>query len=371
MIIATLREKNDTRVAITPSTIKHYLKLGLTVICEKDAGLLAGFADEEYIKVGAKIETKTKDILNKANILLCVNEPSIKELKELAEESLIIGQIDNNKDSELLKAALKNNLNIFSMNSVPRITRAQNMDSLSSQSNLAGYRAIIEAANHFKKAMPMMMTAAGMIHPAKVLVLGAGVAGLQAIASAKRLGAEVFAFDVRAATKEQVESVGGEFIEVSGEDAENQSGYASETSEEYKKLQAQLIDEYAQKSDIIICTALIPNKQAPILIKEQTVKKMKPGSVIIDLATSRGGNCEVSQVDKIINFHNITVIGYQNMPGLIPATASELYANNLLNVVRLFAKDNTIQFDGEDEIIKNALLTHNGKYLFYMVKENA
>lgn len=370
MIIATLREKNDTRVAITPLTIKHYIKLGFQVICEKDAGLLAGFDDEQYINAGGTIESKTKEILNKANILLCVTEPTAKEIQELAPESLVIGQIDNNPESALIKTALEKNISIFSMHNIPRITRAQNMDSLSSQANLAGYRAIIEAANHFKKALPMMMTAAGMIHPAKVLVLGAGVAGLQAIATAKRLGAEVFAFDVRAAAKEQVESVGGEFIEVADEDAENKSGYASETSEEYKKLQAQLIDEYAQKSDIIISTALIPNRPAPILIREETVKKMKPGSVIVDLATSRGGNCEVSQLDKIINYKNITIVGYKNMPGLVPTTASDLYANNLLNVITNFTKEKQIQLDLEDEIIKNALLTHNKKYLPDTVKQN-
>ena len=223
------------------------------------------------------------------------------------------------------------------MNLIPRISRAQSMDSLSSQANLAGYRAVFEGVNRYNRAVPMMMTAAGMIQPAKVLILGAGVAGLQAIATAKRLGAVVYAFDVRSVAKEQVQSLGAEFIEVSeGQDNETSGGYASETSEAYQRLQAELIDQYAKQADIVVTTALIPGRKAPILLRKKTIEAMKPGSIIVDLATSRGGNCEVSQRDKIIKDKNgVTVVGFSNIAGLVPATASELYANNLVHLLTL------------------------------------
>ncbi|WBV68341.1 NAD(P) transhydrogenase subunit alpha [Legionella pneumophila] len=258
------------------------------------------------------------------------------------------------------------------MSLIPRISRAQSMDSLSSQANLAGYRAVLEAATTFHRAIPMMMTAAGMIQPAKVLILGAGVAGLQAIATAKRLGAVVYAFDVRKAAKEQVESLGAEFIEVMQEqDSETAGGYATETSEEYKKLQAELIDQYAKTADIVISTALIPGRQAPVLLYKKTVEQMKPGSVIVDLATSRGGNCELSVADKIIKHGDITIVGFSNMAGLVPATASDLYSNNLVHLINLLAK-NPAEFNlnPEDEIIQQAVLCHKGTYLpFQGVKE--
>lgn len=370
MLIATLKEENDTRVAITPNVVKNYNKLGLSVTCENNAGVLAGFADDTYEELGVKVNINQKEILKECDIFLSLNEPSLVKIKSLKENSLIIAPVDNNPESALSKTCLEKNLNLFSMNRIPRISRAQNIDSLSSQANLAGYKAVVEAANYFNRAMPMMMTAAGMIHPAKVLVLGAGVAGLQAIATAKRLGAVVYAFDVRKAAKEQVESVGGEFIEVADEDSETQEGYAQEASEEYKKLQAELIDEYAKMADIIICTALIPDRPAPLLIHAGTVKKMKPGSIIVDLATSRGGNCEVSQKDKVIDYDHVTIIGYANMASRIPASASELYANNLLNLVKIIIKDGELYFNPEDEIIQNALLIHNRQYLPYFNKVN-
>lgn len=257
------------------------------------------------------------------------------------------------------------------MNLIPRISRAQSMDSLSSQANLAGYRAVLEACSQFHRAIPMMMTAAGMIQPAKVLILGAGVAGLQAIATAKRLGAVVYAFDVRRAAKEQVESLGAEFIEVSqNEDSETKGGYASEMSEEYKKLQAELIDQYAKLADIVISTALIPGKKAPVLLYKKTVEQMKPGSVIVDLATSRGGNCEVSAPDKTIKHGEITVIGFSNMAGLVPTTASELYANNLVHLIDALAPTPPeITLNPNDEIIQQAVLCHQNQYLPFQVKE--
>lgn len=373
MIIATLLEKgHETRVAITPNSARQYIKSGFEVLIEKDAGLNSGFANEEYQKVGVQISDDKKSLLKKTNILLCVGEPIPKEVDGLAEGSLIIGHIDNDPQSKLIQWCQKNQINLFSMNLVPRISRAQSMDSLSSQANLAGYRAVLEAVTHYHRAIPMMMTAAGMIQPAKILVLGAGVAGLQAIATAKRLGGVVYAFDVRLAAKEQVESLGAEFIQVSqGQDGETKGGYASEVSEEYKKLQAELIDQYARMSDIVISTALIPGRKAPTLLYKKTVEQMKPGSVIVDLATSRGGNCEVSVMDKTIKHGEITVIGLSNMAGMVPATASDLYANNLVHLISLLAtKPPEINLNPDDEIIQQAVLCHEGNYLpFQTAKE--
>lgn len=374
MIIAALNEsKNDTRVAITPNAVKHYLKLGLEVACEADAGKASGFSDADYEEAGATVVADRKELLKKTKILVSVNEPSPKDLQGLPADSLLVGPLDNEQESELLTWCCKEKVNAFSMNLIPRISRAQSMDSLSSQANLAGYRAVLEGVNHFNRAIPMMMTAAGMIHPAKILILGAGVAGLQAIATAKRLGAVVYAFDVRRAAKEQVESLGAEFIEVSEEDSETSGGYAGETSEEYKRQQAELIDQYAKQSDIVVSTALIPGRKAPILLTKKTVEGMKPGSIIVDLATARGGNCELSKRDKIIKHGEVTLVGYSNVAGLVPATASELYATNLVNLIRLLLSSTppALTFNREDEIIKQALLCHEGNYLpFQTVKEN-
>lgn len=373
MIIACLNETNtkETRVAITPNAVKHYLKLGFEVLCEKNAGKASGFSDEAYREAGASIAASGKTLLKKANILVCVNQPSPAGIEGLQPHSLLIAPIDKD-DSELLGWCHQHKISAFSMNLIPRISRAQSMDSLSSQANLAGYRGVIEGIAHYNRVVPMMMTAAGMIQPAKILILGAGVAGLQAIATAKRMGAVVYAFDVRRAAKEQVESLGAEFIEVStDEDSETTGGYAGETSEEYKRLQADLIDQYARQSDLIVSTALIPGRKAPVLIQKKTVEQMKPGSVIVDLATSRGGNCELSEVDKIIKVGEVTLIGYSNIAGLVPATASELYANNLVHLIQFLASNPpAIDFNAEDEITQQALLSHDGNYLpFQLTKE--
>jgi NAD(P) transhydrogenase subunit alpha len=373
MMIASLNEaKNDTRVAITPQSAKQFIKLGFTVSIEDSAGVAAGFKNDAYEQVGVQIVKNKKTLLAQTNILLCINEPTPQALKGLNKGSLVIGSIDNNEQGALIKWCLKQQINLISMNLIPRLSRAQSMDSLSSQANLAGYRAVLEGVNAYHRAVPMMMTAAGMIQPAKVLVLGAGVAGLQAIATARRLGAVVSAFDVRRAAKEQVESLGAEFIEVKQEqDAETQGGYASEMSEEYKKSQAQLIDSHAKSIDIIISTALIPGRPAPLLIHKSTVEQMKPGSVIVDLATSRGGNCEVSVLDKVIKHGEVTVIGLSNIAGLVPTTASELYASNLFHLMNLLASKSTdLSYNPDDEIIQQAVLCHDGAYLpFQKAKE--
>ncbi|CAM3064184.1 pyridine nucleotide transhydrogenase, alpha subunit [Legionella steigerwaltii] len=372
MMIATLLAPgNETRVAITPNSAKHFIKSGFEVAIEKNAGLAASFRDQDYEQVGVSIQNK-KSILEKANVLLCIHEPDPKELEGLSQGALVIGHIDNVPESKLITWCKEKQITLFSMNLIPRISRAQSMDSLSSQANLAGYRAVLEACTQFHRAIPMMMTAAGMIQPAKVLVLGAGVAGLQAIATAKRLGAVVYAFDVRRAAKEQVESLGAEFIEVSqDQDSETKGGYASEMSEEYKKLQAELIDQYAKLADIVISTALIPGRKAPILLYKKTIEQMKTGSVVVDLATSRGGNCEVSIPDKTIKHGEVTVIGLSNMAGLVPATASELYANNLVHLISLLASNPPeITLNPNDEIIQQAVLCHQNQYLpFQVIKE--
>jgi len=373
MLITTLLEKNnETRVAITPNSAKQYIKSGFEVAIEKNAGQASGFSNEEYEQVGVQIHSGKKTLLKQTNILLCVNEPDPRDIEGLPKEALIIGHIDNEPKSALLKWCIEKHIHLLSMNLIPRLSRAQSMDSLSSQANLAGYRAVLEAVNHYHRAIPMMMTAAGMIQPAKVLVLGAGVAGLQAIATAKRLGAVVYAFDVRRAAKEQVESLGAEFIEVSqDQDSETKGGYAAETSDEYKKLQAELIDRYAKLADIVISTALIPGRQAPVLLHKETIEQMKPGSIVVDLATSRGGNCEVSVKDEITKHKEITIIGLSNIAGLVPATASDLYANNLVHLMHLLAsKAPELVFNPNDEIIQQAVLCHEGRYLpFQPTKE--
>ncbi|KTD30854.1 pyridine nucleotide transhydrogenase, alpha subunit [Legionella moravica] len=377
MNITTLLESGrETRVAITPNSAKQLIKIGFKVAIEKNAGIASDFSNEEYQRVGVELIEHRETLLQQTDVLLCINEPNPDDLKGLAKNSLIIGHIDNDPQSKLIQWCQKQHINLFSMNLIPRISRAQSMDSLSSQANLAGYRAVLEAVTQFHRVIPMMMTAAGMIQPSKILILGAGVAGLQAIATAKRLGAVVYAFDVRRAAKEQVESLGAEFIEVSQElDSESKSGYASETSDEYKKLQAELIDQYAKISDIVISTALIPGRKAPVLLYKSTIEQMKPGSIIIDLATSRGGNCELSVPDQIIKHGTITIIGISNMAGLVPATASDLYANNLVHLINLIAPTPPeIKFNPDDEIIQQAVLCYEGNYLPYQAtreKQNA
>jgi NAD(P) transhydrogenase subunit alpha len=372
MIACLLENAPETRVAITPSSAKRYLEWGFEVAIEKGAGVKAGFSDADYLQLGVQVIDKASALCSKAQVLLCLNEPKVKTISSLAAGSLIVGIIDNPPSSEFAKFCERQKISVFSMQLIPRISRAQSMDSLSSQANLAGYRAVLEASTRFQRALPMMMTAAGMIPPAKVLILGAGVAGLQAIATAKRLGAVVTAFDVRQAAKEQVESLGAEFIEVSQDsDAETSSGYASESSEAYKKLQAERIDHYAQLADIIITTALIPNRDAPRLLYKETLAKMRPGSIIVDMATARGGNCEGSVLDQVVTLGEVTIIGYSNLAGLVPTTASNLYATNLANLIALLApKPAEIVFNPQDEIIQQALLYDKGHYLpFQKLKE--
>jgi len=375
MKIAVLKEKaqGEYRVAIHPETVKKYIELGFSVCIESGAGELSSITDSEFEKAGAKISKIPLEIVADANIVLKVqpsnvavkkNTKDLDEILLMAENAMIIGLLSPHANKELIAKYAENKITAVAMEFIPRITRAQTMDALSSQSNLAGYRAVIDAANEFDKAFPMMMTAAGTIHPAKVLVFGAGVAGLQAIATAKRLGAIVSAFDVRAVAREQVESLGATFIEVPAEeDGSGSGGYAKEMSDEYKKKQAELILQTIKDQDILITTALIPGKPAPILITKEMVEQMKSGSIIVDIAAVNGGNCTLTKPDQVIILNNVKIIGYNNFASRIANSASKLYANNLFNLVKfLVAEHKTrINLDFNDEIIKSSVLTFDGR----------
>ena len=366
MLISILNEisSNETRVAATPESIKLLIRFGASVIVEKEAGKQSGYLDEEYLSVGAKI-SKRSECLKQGDICLTVRMPSVKDICHLKTSCILIGMLNPYQNKNLFDELNKQKITSCCLELLPRISRAQNMDVLSSQSNLAGYRSVIDAAEQFSKVFPMMMTAAGRINPAKVIVLGVGVAGLQAIATARRLGAVVCATDVRLATKEQVESLGAKFIMVEDEEArqaETAGGYAKEMSEAYKRKQFQLLATTISKQDIVICTALIPGKPAPVLVTPEMVQTMAPGSVIVDLAVEAGGNCSLSKVGKIISYKGVKIVGYDNVPGKVAKDASSLYAKNIVNFLSLIIgnKDQKITIDWEDEIIKAVVLTHNG-----------
>ena len=349
----------EKRLSITPDIVKKFNNLNFSIFLEKDYGVHLGITDNEYQKNGASMCKSKKEVLEKSEIILKVNLPSNEEVNLIQNKSILIGQIDNVLEKELINRLLKKNVKIFSLNLLPRITRAQSMDVLSSQANLAGYRAVIESVEEFEKAIPMMMTAAGTITPAKILVIGAGVAGLQAIATAKRLGGVVSATDVRAAAKEQVESLGGKFLSVDeNENLETSEGYAKEASEDFKKKQKKLLEDSVKKNDIIICTALIPGKKAPRIISEDMVKSMKPGSIIYDLAVGQGGNSAFSESDKINLINGVKVMGSKNILNNLASTASALYAKNLFNFLyNLYDKEKkNIYIKTEDEIIKKTLI---------------
>ena len=350
----------EKRISITPETIKKFTALKFSVFLEKNYAEHLGIADEEYKNNGANLYGTAKEVLEKSQIILKVNCPSNDEINSIKAKSILIGQFDTYSDKEIINKLIKKGVKIFSLNLLPRITRAQSMDALSSQANLAGYRAVIESVEEFGKAIPMMMTAAGTISPAKVLVIGAGVAGLQAIATAKRLGAIVSATDVRTVSKEQVESLGGKFLVVEGtENLETSEGYAKEPSEDFKKKQAELLKHSIKKNDIVICTALIPEKKAPRIISEDMVKSMKPGSIIYDLAVNYGGNSAFSEADKVNIVNGVKVMGAKNILNNLALSASSLYAKNLFSFVNnLYNKEKKdIYINQEDEIISKTLIT--------------
>ena len=349
----------EKRISITPETVKKYVDLKFSVFLEKKYGEHLGIMDEEYKNKGASLYSSAKEVLEKSEIILKVDHLSSDQINSIKNKSILVGQFDPFSNKEIINKLIKKDTKIFSLNLLPRITRAQSMDVLSSQANLAGYRAVIESVEEFDRAIPMMMTAAGTIAPAKVLIIGAGVAGLQAIATAKRLGAIVSATDVRTAAKEQVESLGGKFLSVKGvENLETREGYAREASEDFKKKQTELLKNSVPKNDIIICTALIPGKIAPRIISEDMVKSMKAGSIIYDLAVSQGGNSAFSEVDKIKLINGVKVMGAKNILNNLPLTASSLYAKNLFNFIyNLYNKEKEdIYINKEDEIVSKTLI---------------
>lgn len=366
LTIAVTRERREgeTRCAVTPDTVKKLVGMGAAVMVEAGTGLTSSLPDADYAGAGATVAKDTKAALAHADILLKVRGPTAQEISALKPGAVVVALLDAWREKDTVEALAKAGATAFAMEFVPRITRAQVMDALSSQANLAGYRAVIEAAYAYGKGFPMMMTAAGTVAPAKVFVMGAGVAGLQAIATARRLGAVVTATDVRPAAKEQVESLGAKFVAVEDEEfkaAETAGGYAKEMSAEYRAKQAELTATHIQKQDIVVTTALIPGRPAPRLVTAAHVASMKPGSVLIDLAIENGGNVEGARLGEIVTTANgAQIVGWANLPGRIAADASALYARNLTAFTDLLVKDGALTLDLEDEILKAAVVTHGG-----------
>ena len=361
MIVGSTKEdlSLEKRVSITPETAKNLVNLGLKIIIENNYASHIGIQDLEYKNVGVEIKNSSSEVLRDCNLLTKVNCPSDEEISNFKEKTILIGMLNPTKNQIKLKNILKKKIYTFSLELLPRITRAQSMDVLSSQSNLAGYRSVVDSIYEFEKAIPMMMTAAGTVPAAKVLVIGAGVAGLQAIATAKRLGAIVSATDVRSASKEQVESLGGKFLTVEqSENLETAGGYAKEASEEFKKKQAEMMKDALKKNDIVICTALIPGRPAPRILSEDLVKLMKPGSIIYDLAVENGGNSAFSEIGKINVINGVKIIGVKSLMNRLPLTASSLYAKNLFSFIRnLYSKEKKdFNINMEDEIIEKTLI---------------
>ena len=360
MIVGSITEnlKFEKRVAITPDIIKKYKSIGLEVFINKDYALHLGINDKEYEKEGAKIKN-VEEVISNSNAILQMNIPNDENLNKLNKSQFLIGVLNPYLNEKKLKDLTSKSINCFSLELLPRITRAQSMDILSSQANLAGYKAVVDSFAYFQKAIPMMMTAAGTISAAKVLIVGAGVAGLQAIATAKRMGAVVFATDVRLASKEQVESLGGKFLTVEGaENLETEGGYAKEASEDFKKKQEELLKETLKKIDIVICTALIPGKKAPIIIRKDMIEVMQSGSIIYDLAASQGGNSELTKVNEIVETNGVKIMGETNILNKLPVSASNLYAKNIYNFVNnLYDKEkNSFELNLEDEIIERTMV---------------
>lgn len=375
------RRPGEARVAASPDMVKRLAGLGLEIAIERGAGAGAMMSDDAFAEAGARLVAEPETLYGEADVVLKVRRPlalaenGLDEVAMMREGSVLIGLLDPLRHRDQARTYADRRLTAFAMELMPRISRAQSMDALSSQSNLAGYKAVVDAASAYGRLMPMMMTAAGTVAPARVLVLGAGVAGLQAIATARRLGAIVSAFDVRPAVKEEVESLGATFIEVpraEGEQAEDESGYAKEMNEDYRRRQTELIHEALTKTDIAIATALIPGKAAPRLISAEMVKGMKPGSVIVDLAAEAGGNCELSEVGRVVQRNGVTIMGHADLPGRLAPNASTHYARNLLDFLTpmVDAESGTLAIDWEDEIVKGTLITRDGEIVHPALTSN-
>lgn len=371
MVIAVVKESKipERRVALTPDAAKVLVKAGFTCLLEAGAGVASGFDDSNYEAVGVTVSPDKDELLHRADALLKVNAPTDTELEMLQEGTVTLSFLYAHTVPELLRTYTKKRVSAFAMDAIPRISRAQKMDALSSQTNLAGYKAVLLGANSLGKIFPLLMTAAGTIRPARVLVFGAGVAGLQAVATARRLGAVVEVTDVRPETKEQVESLGGRFLQVAGGGVETTGGYASEVSAEYLQKQKDLVAKHVAEADLIITTALVIGKKAPLLITQEMVKTMKRGAVIVDMAVESGGNCELSEPGETVVKHGVTIIGETNLPALLAVNASELYARNISTLLLHLTDNGHFKWELDEEITKGALIMHNGKLVHAFTKE--
>jgi H+-translocating NAD(P) transhydrogenase subunit alpha len=366
VVIAIPKEilPGENRVSIIPDVASKLIKKGFSIKIEKDAGIAAGFTNEQYLEAGATIVESLSELYD-SNIILKVQRPvefpdGKNEIDLIKEGSFLIALLYPLHYPELAKVCAEKGINIISMDAIPRTTLAQKMDALSSQANIAGYKSVLMAANELGKIFPLMMTAAGTIQPARVVIMGAGVAGLQALGTAKRLGAIVEVSDIRPTVKEEVQSLGGRFIEVeTDENMQDAGGYAKEASEEFLKKQKELIFKHVTNADIVITTALVPGKKAPILVTEEMVKGMRPGSVVLDMAVEFGGNCEISEKGKTVKKHGVKIIGEPNLPSLVATNSSEVYSKNILALLEHISKEGKIELNLEDEIVKGALITYN------------
>lgn len=378
MIIAIPKEilPGENRVAIIPDVASKLIKAGFEIKIEKDAGLKAGFTNEKYEHAGVKVINNLDELYSNTQIVLKVqrpvDHPDLKknEVELIKEGTLLITFLYPLFHFQLAKQCADRGINVISMDMIPRTTLAQKMDALSSQANIAGYKSVIMCANELGKIFPLMMTAAGTIQPAKVVIMGAGVAGLQALGTAKRLGAVVEVSDIRSAVKEEVHSLGGKFIEVdTTEEMQDAGGYAKEASPEFLKKQKELIFKHVTEADIVITTALVPGKKAPVLVTQEMVKNMRPGSVVLDMAVEFGGNCEISEIGKSVKKYNVTIIGEPNLPSLVATHASEVYSKNILSLLQHISKEGKINLNLDDEIVKGSLITYNKEIINPRVKE--
>ncbi|HKK62958.1 MAG TPA: Re/Si-specific NAD(P)(+) transhydrogenase subunit alpha [Bacteroidales bacterium] len=371
MKIGILKESaGEHRVAMLPDSVSTLVGLKVTVLVEKGAGTGASVPDKLYEDAGAEIATRAS-VFKDADALLMVNSPEEAEIKKIDKGKVLVAGINPLTNHGLVKAFADAGMTVFSLDVIPRTTRAQAMDILSSQATVSGYKAVLDAANKLPGFLPMFMSAAGTVKPSKILVLGAGVAGLQAIATARKLGAVVEAFDVRSAVKEEVQSLGAKFIEVEGaKDDASAGGYAVEQSEEFKEKQRQMVHEHCAKADIVICTAQIPGRKAPLLVTKASVEAMQPGSVIIDLAASSGGNCELTKDNEVIVEHDVTIVGESNYPSTMPQDASQMFGKNMINFLKLIIdEEGGLNLNWEDELVTGTAVTHEGEVKHERVKE--
>jgi NAD(P) transhydrogenase subunit alpha len=363
MKISVVKEtkSGEKRVALTPSVAKQFIKQGYTCFVETQAGYASNFSDEAYQEAGCSILTNKDELFQQADVICKVNAPTDEEISSMKKGTVLISYLYHSFNPELVSQLCNQGISAFSMDAMPRISRAQSMDALSSQNNLAGYKAVILGADNLVKIFPLMMTAAGTLTPSRVLIFGAGVAGLQAVATAKRLGAIVEVTDARPETKEQVESLGGKFIEVKGEGVTVEGGYAKDVSTEYLAKQKEAVNKSLAQADLVITTALVAGKKAPVLITEEQVKLMKLGSVIVDMAVEQGGNCALSELDKTVVKNGVTIIGQSNLPSTLSQNASELYAKNVYNFLLHLSTNDVMKWEIEEEITKGTLITHQQK----------